>query len=169
MTSVEIRVLEPTGIEDYHAHLLRLDIGDRNLFFASEADDRDIDGHCLQLLGAQAILIGGYVDNVLRAGLEILPDRTARQATAIFTAETGFCSPELTRMLIARLLDEACRYRLANLALHGLDDADLLQRAASPHGIEIVLGSPMRLHFSLTPPAMAVSRAGTSALAAGYA
>ena len=169
MSSIEIRVLGSTGIEDYHAHLLRLDIGDRNLRFASEADDRGIDGHCLRLLGAQAILIGGYVDNILRAGLEILPDRTARQATAIFTAEPGFCSPGMTRTLVARLLDEARRYRLAALTLHGLDDADLLQRAATPHGIDVETGSPTRLHFPGIPAPIAASAAGATALAARFA
>ncbi|MES1155449.1 MAG: hypothetical protein ABUL48_03365, partial [Pseudorhodoplanes sp.] len=105
MTSIEIRVLAPAGIEDYHAHLLRLDASHRRACFANEADDRGIDGHCLKLLGRQAIMIGGYVDGVLRAGLEILPDRTARHAEAIFTAEPAYHAPGMTRMLIARLFD----------------------------------------------------------------
>ncbi len=168
MPSVEIRVLGPVGIEDYHAHLLRLDIRDRNLRFASEADDRGIDGHCLRLLGAQTILIGGYLDGTLRAGLEIVLDRTAQHAEAIFTAEPGFASPALARMLAMRLLDEARRYRLTELTLHGFDDIVQLQSAAQSNGVEIEPGAPARLHFSAQCQARSPS-AAASALASGYA
>jgi hypothetical protein len=121
MTSIEIRILSPCGIEDYHAHLLRLDVADRRLRFAEDSDDRSIDGHCLRLLGAQAIVIGGYVDGTLRAGVEICPDRTARRAEAIFTAEPKFALTGVTLMLLTRMMDEARRYRLSDMRLHGLD------------------------------------------------
>ena len=82
----EIKVLGPTAIEDYHAHLVRLDRKNR---FPAE-DDRSIDAHCLELIGAGAILIGAYVDGVMRAAAEIVPDRTARHAEAAITIETGY-------------------------------------------------------------------------------
>ena len=58
----EIRMLGPGSIEDFHAHLVRLD---RTSRFPGE-DDRAIDIHCLGLVAAGAILIGAFVDGVMR-------------------------------------------------------------------------------------------------------
>ena len=82
MTSIEIRVLAPAGIEDYHAHLLRLDASHRRACFANEADDRGIDGHCLKLLGRQAIMIGGYV--VIPAGTPAVGEVTWVTGRGVF-------------------------------------------------------------------------------------
>ncbi len=166
MTSIEIRVLGPAGIEDHHAHLLRLDPRSRSLWFANGNDDRGVDGHCLRLLAAQAILIGGYINDVMRASLEIVPDRTARQADAVFTAESTFCSPTVTQLLLARLLDEARSYRLSEIRLHGIDDATLLASSAFTSGVEIVAGPPLRLRFLPETPMPIVSAA--PALAAAF-
>jgi hypothetical protein len=165
MTSVEIRVLGPTGIEDHHAHLLRLDARGRSLFLANGSDDRGVDGHCLRLLSTQAILIGGYIDNVLRASVEIVPDRTARRADAIFTAEAGFGSSALKDLLIARLLDEARSYRLSEIRLRGIDDAAMLATSAFTSGIEIVEGSPVCLRFAAAMPLPVISAPPTFAYA----
>ena len=164
MTSIEIRVLGPSGIEDHHAHLLRLDPAARDLRLASGTDDRGIDGHCLRLIGSQAVLIGAYCEGILRAGLEIIPDRTAREAEAIFTAETEFCSSAIARMLIARMFDEARRYRLTRLTLRGFDDIALLDRMAEAHFVEIEPGSPPHLCFAPAIPA-----AASGASSHGYA
>jgi hypothetical protein len=151
MTSIEIRVLGPAGIEDHHAHLLRLDPRTRSLSLAAINDDRGIDGHCLRLMSAQAILIGGYVNATLRASLEILPDRTARHADALFTAEATFCSPALTQMLLSRLLDEARSYQLSDVKLHGIADTSLLARVSHGTDVQIGAGPPLHLWFPLAP------------------
>jgi len=166
MTSIEIRVLGSTGIEDHHAHLLRLDPASRDLRLATGTDDRGIDGHCLRLIGSQAVLIGAYADGILRAGLEIIPDRTAREAEAIFTAETEFCTGAIARMLIARMFDEARRYRLTRLTLRGFDDIALLDRMAEAHFVEVEPGSPLRLCFA---PALAATASGGGSLSHSYA
>jgi hypothetical protein len=108
--AAEIRVLGPSAIEDYHAHLLRLD---RSSLFPG--DDRSIDAHCLKLMGAGAILIGAFVKGVMRAAAEIVPDRTARRAEAAITVEHGFHERGLERELTARIIDEARRYHLNNV------------------------------------------------------
>ena len=84
-----------TAIEDYHAHLLRLD---RASCFPG--DDRGVDAHCLDLLASGAILIGAYVKGVMRASAEIVPDRTARRAEAAITVEEGF--HEINAWLVQR-------------------------------------------------------------------
>ena len=104
----EIRVLGPTGIEDFHAHLMRLDRTSR----FPRMDDPAIDSHCLDLLSSGAILLGAYVDGVMRGGAEIVPDRTARRADAAITIEDGFREHGIERELTARILDEARRYHL---------------------------------------------------------
>jgi hypothetical protein len=83
--AAEFRVLGPTAIEDYHAHLIRLDHSSR-----FPGDHRGVDAHCLDLVASGAILIGVYVKGVMRAGAEIVPDRTARRAEAAITVEDGF-------------------------------------------------------------------------------
>ena len=79
----DIRVLPINGIEDHHAHLLRLDYLDRCLFFSVGNDDRAVDAHCLRLIASQAIVIGAYDEGRLRASVEIIPDRAARSGRAI--------------------------------------------------------------------------------------
>ena len=105
--AAEIRVLGSSGIEDYHAHLMRLDRA--SLF---PGDDRSIDAHCLDLVASGAILIGAYVKGVMRAAAEIVPDRTARRAEAAITIEHGFQHRGFDRELTARIIDEARRYHL---------------------------------------------------------
>ena len=96
-TGPKFAVLGPTAIEDYHAHLVRLD---RTSRFPG-ADDRSIDAHCLDLIAAGAILIGAYVNGVMRAGAEIVPDRTARRAEAAITIENGYQDRGFERELTA--------------------------------------------------------------------
>lgn len=110
----EFRVLGPTSIEDYHAHLVRLDCKGR----FPGIDDHSIDAHCLDLLATGAILIGAYVDGVMRAAAEIVPDRTARHAEAAITVESGYQNSGFERELTNRVIGEARRYHLSNLRLH---------------------------------------------------
>ena len=110
----EVRVLGAAGIEDYHAHLVRID---RTSRFPG-IDDRSIDSHCLHLLTAGVILVGCYVDGQMRAGAEIVPDRTARRADAAITIENGYFDRGFERQLTERIIDEARRYHLADLRVH---------------------------------------------------
>jgi len=105
--AAEIRVLGTTAIEDYHAHLMRLDRAS-----LIPGDDRGVDAHCLELMASGAILIGAYVKGVMRASAEIVPDRTARRAEAAITIERGFQERGFERELTARIIDEARRYHL---------------------------------------------------------
>ena len=105
--AAEIRVLGPSAIEDYHAHLMRLDRSS-----AFPGDDRSIDAHCLELVAAGAILIGAFVKGVMRAAAEIVPDRTARRAEAAITIEQGFQDRGIERDLTERIIGEARRHHL---------------------------------------------------------
>jgi hypothetical protein len=110
----EIRVLGPAEIEDYHAHLVRLDRTSR----LPGTDDRAIQTHCLELLGNNAILIGAFVDGVMRAACEIVPDRTARWGEAAITVENDFHDAGFERDLTTRVIEEASRYHLHDLRVH---------------------------------------------------
>jgi hypothetical protein len=110
-TRADIRVLGPCGIEDYYAHLRRLD----RASCAPATEQRAIDTHCLRLLAAGAFFVGAYVDGVMRAAAEIVPDRTARRAKAAITIEQGFNDSGFGRMLTERVIDEARRYHLCKL------------------------------------------------------
>jgi len=109
----EVRVLGPGSIEDFHAHLVRLDRASR---FPGE-DDRAIDAHCLGLVSAGAILIGAFVNGVLRGGAEIVPDRTARRGEAAITIEDGYQDRGLDRELTERIVDEAQRHHLQHVRI----------------------------------------------------
>jgi hypothetical protein len=110
----DIRILCPGSIEDFHAHLVRLD---RTSRFPGE-DDRAIEVHCLGLIAAGAILIGAFIDGVIRAAAEIVPDRTARRAEAAITVETDYVDRGLERELTARVIDEAQRHHLNHLRIN---------------------------------------------------
>lgn len=107
----DIRVLGPSGIEDYHAHLVRLD---RTSRFPG-MDDRAIDSHCLALLSAGTILVGAYVGGQMRAAAEVVPDRTARRAEAAITVEDGYLDRGFERQLTERIVEEARRYHITDL------------------------------------------------------
>lgn len=156
MAKIEIGVLGAGGIEDYYAHLLRLDAHLCRTRFAKSIGDASVDGHCLELIGSQAILVCATIDGAMRASIEIIPDRTAREADCIFTAEPGFATPATERLLIARMIAEARRYHLCALTLHGFEDATLLARLAAQEGGEFLDGAPMLLNLA---PAMAIKPA----------
>jgi hypothetical protein len=110
-TRADIRILGPTGMEDYYAHLLRLD----RAHGLPAIDDRPIDAHCLSLLAGGAILVGAYVDGVMRAAAEIVPDRSARSAEAAITVEQGFDDRGFAHVLTERIIDVARRCHLSML------------------------------------------------------
>lgn len=122
--SFDIRVLAPSGIEDHHAHLLRLDYLDRCLFFSAGNDDRAVDAHCLRLIASQAIVIGAYDQGRLRASVEIIPDRAARSGMATLIAEPDFQSDDLAEALMRRAQSEAVK--------HGLSRVDFVGMTGSP-------------------------------------
>jgi hypothetical protein len=99
----EIRVLSPGSIEDFHAHLVRLD---RTSRFPGE-DDRAIDIHCLGLVSAGAILIGAFVDGVIRA-----------RAEAAITVESDYLDRGLEHDLTTHIVDEAQRHHLNHLRIN---------------------------------------------------
>lgn len=111
--AAEFRVLGPAAIEDYHAHLMRLDRMSR-----FPGDGESVDAHCLSLVASGAILIGAYVKGVMRAGAEIVPDRTARRAEAAITVEEGFHERGFERELTAKIIDQARRYHLNDVRVH---------------------------------------------------
>lgn len=123
----DIRLLGTGGIEDHHAHLLRLDYLDRCLFFSVGNDDRAVDAHCLRLLSAQAILIGAYDDGRMRASIEIVPDRNGRRGHATLIVEADYQSDELATAMISRATDEAAK--------HGLDKLDFIGMTGTPRTI----------------------------------
>ena len=112
--AAEFRILAPGNLEDFHAHLVRLDRFSR----FPGTDDRAIDAHCLDLIGSGAILIGAFVDGMIRAAAEIIPDRTARRAEASITVESGWQDAGYDRELVARVIDEARRYHLNDLRVN---------------------------------------------------
>lgn len=116
----DIRVLATCGIEDHHAHLLRLDYLDRCLFFSVGNDDRAVNAHCLRLLASQAIVIGAYDAGRLRASVEIIPDRAARTGFATLIAEPDFQSDALAGALMSRAQTEAVKHGLGRINFVGM-------------------------------------------------
>ena len=121
----DIRVLGPTAIEDYYAHLLRLNGNGPNL----AVDNCAI--HCLGLISAGAILVGAYVDGVMRAAAEIVPDRTARRAQAAITVEQEFDDGAFGGLLTERIIDVARRYHLSMLRVAEKSSTKNIQIAAT--------------------------------------
>ena len=119
----DIRVLTTTGIEDHHAHLLRLDYLDRCLFFSVGNDDRAVPEPCTCLMASLAIVVGAYDQGRLRASVEIIPDRAARTGTATLIAEPDFQSDALAGALISRAQNEAVNHGLGRVDFVGMTGA----------------------------------------------
>lgn len=118
--SFDIRVVPSCGIEDHHAHLLRLDFLDRCLFFSTGNDDHAVDAHCLRLLSSQAIVIGAYEQGRLRASVEIIPDRGGQRAAATLIAERDYQTDDLAEAMMTRARDEAVKHRLGRIEFVGM-------------------------------------------------
>ena len=88
---------------------------------SNPADDRAIDAHCLRLMSERAILVGAYIDGTQRAGIEIIPDRSAQRAQAVVTAEQGFQSHALIQSLITRAAEEARKHHFSEIHFRGVE------------------------------------------------
>jgi len=128
---VEIRVLSPGEIEEFHAHLLRLDRTSR----FPRMDDRAIDAHCLRLMAIGAILVGCFVDGVMRASAEIIPDRTARRAEAAITIEDGYEDRDFEREITEVIVEQARRFHLHDLRV--LDRANTRTYRIPPFELKV--------------------------------
>jgi GNAT superfamily N-acetyltransferase len=69
---VVYRKLLPTELPDYCEHLLRLDPRDRRSRFLAPTEDRVIRGHIGRLDLPWTIIIGAFVDGVLRGAVELV-------------------------------------------------------------------------------------------------
>src|SRR3954468_14173447 len=108
--AAEIRVLGPPPMEDYPAHLMRLDRA-----CLIPGDDRGIDAHCLDLMASGAILIGAYVKGAMRASADIVPDRPPRRAQPAITIEDAYYDRGFERELTDKIIEEARRYHLTDV------------------------------------------------------
>ena len=66
------RKLLPTELLNYRAHLLRLDNNDRRARFLAPADDICIRKHVDGLDPAYTILLGGFINGVMRGAVELV-------------------------------------------------------------------------------------------------
>ncbi len=105
MADVQIRVLDSTALDDYRQHLLRLDGQTRHARFGWAMDDAGVNAHCLRLAGESPVVIGGYVDGVLRGGLELWP--AGRCGEIVFSVETEWRRKGFGTALIERAVAEA--------------------------------------------------------------
>ena len=66
-----VRLLGPTDLEAYLAHLSRLDGPARALRFSAGVDDHFLLSHCLSRILSSCILVGGFAQGTLRGAVEI--------------------------------------------------------------------------------------------------
>ena len=75
------RKLLPTELNDYRAHLLRLDGSDRRARFLAPADDACIGRHVEGLDPAYTVLIGAFINGVIRGAVELVGSENGGMST----------------------------------------------------------------------------------------
>ncbi|MEI6556838.1 MAG: GNAT family N-acetyltransferase [Rhodospirillaceae bacterium] len=104
-----IRILLPTEMSRYRAHLLRLTSVDRHLRFGGSVGDAVIEQHCLRLDWHDTIVIGYFVDGELRGGAELRTagDLFPSHAEMAFSVERAYQGRGVGSALMARVLTVA--------------------------------------------------------------
>jgi ribosomal protein S18 acetylase RimI-like enzyme len=133
------RKLWEHDLRAYATHLQRLDARDRRDRFMGEVDDRTIDAYVAGLDGHRTILIGGFVDGVLRGAAELHLGSHAHpgQAEAAFSVERTCQNRGIASELMERVLVAARNRGVKRLWLFCLAGNGRIRRVASKSGAAV--------------------------------
>jgi RimJ/RimL family protein N-acetyltransferase len=133
------RKLWEHDLRRYAAHLRRLEAEDRRDRFMGELDDKAIGSYIVGLDWHRTILIGGFVDGVLRGAAELhLGDHAhLDQAEVAFSVERACQNRGIASELMERILVAARNRGVRRLWLLCLVGNGRMRRVARKHGAAI--------------------------------
>ncbi len=123
----QIRKLSKAELEDYRLHLLQLDAMSRHARFGWAMDDGGINAHCLKLAVEPVLVVGAYVDGVLRGAAELWPNFATKRAELVFCVEENYRRQGLATALIKYAFQEMQSQDIRFLDIE-VDDHDYIVR-----------------------------------------
>jgi GNAT superfamily N-acetyltransferase len=127
-----IRKLWMGEADAYRDHLLRLDPASRSRRFSGGISDDFIARHAASADGVGAVVLGFFVDGVLRGAAELRPLGSffSREAEAALSVEKEWQSLGVGTALLARALLTARNRGIASLHIHYLADNHRMRQLA---------------------------------------
>src|SRR5579863_829997 len=104
---IDLRVLSHLDLEDFRHHLRRLASTGALLQYEPKIDGADIDLYCLRLASDMAVVLGGYVQDTLRAAAQIRMDDAQSRAQIALSVEAEFREKGFGRRIFAAALEVA--------------------------------------------------------------
>ncbi|MEJ1159788.1 GNAT family N-acetyltransferase [Prosthecomicrobium sp. N25] len=158
MDGTELRTIRAYELEAYLEHMMRLDGAARAQRFAAGVDDNFVLAHCLEMVVSRTVLIGAWVDGVLRGAAEIDVDHDGRVAELSVSLEKGWRGRGLGRGLLSAAVQEARRRSILRIRLDiPSGDAALLRIAATAGFVAEGGGATVTHRLDLDPAALARS------------
>lgn len=166
------RRLGPDDAWAFKAHLRRLSEFDRRSRFMGQLDPAGLDRHVERVDWGTDIVLGCFVDEVLRGAGELYPERNdPAAAEAAFSVERGFQDRGLGTELVSRLSILARNRGIRRLFLVCLPENARIRRVAQKQGssVQVVEDGEARAYVTLdsATPATLAAEAADQVMALG--
>ena len=127
-----IRKLWPGEIDEFHAHLLRLDRQSRQMRFCAAVNDAFIERYCEIVRRVPTLIHGFFAEGDLRAAAELRPilDEWPVAAEVAFTVESPWQDSGIGTALMDRTLTSARNRNIGVLYMICLSENGRMQRIA---------------------------------------
>ena len=150
-----MRKVLPAERSEFRDHLLRLSLDDRCRRFCGAVNDAFITRYCLDGHGHARVLIGFWVDGVMRGAGEIIfpaPDSDAEIAEIALSVEAPFQNQGIGTALVRRLLTVASNRGAELVRLVSQHDNRSVRALALKFGAQMSAGMDSDLEMFITPP-----------------
>ncbi|CAO3413589.1 GNAT family N-acetyltransferase [Azospirillum endophyticum] len=150
-----IRKIMPTELPQYRAHLLRLDRADRYARFTGTLSDEVVERHCAAIEWGRTVLLGAFVDGVLRGAVELCGDRILwpEQAEFGISIESVLQGRGVGSTLVRRILTVARNRGIRQVHMMCLAENVRMRALARRFGGRLALdGGEITSLFELPPP-----------------
>lgn len=131
-----VRKLRPEELDEFEAHLLRLDADSRRMRFAHSVSDAFIKDYAAHVLDAETIVFGAFAnDHHLHAAAELrkLRDTWEPDAEAAFSVEREYQERGLGTQLMSRVIRSARNRKVQRLYMSCLAENQKMQAIARKH------------------------------------
>jgi GNAT superfamily N-acetyltransferase len=134
-----IRKLWPTELDQFRAHLLRLDTEGRRQRFAHSVSDTFIEDYATRVLDMGSVVYGYFEGEAVRAAAELrkLGDTWGFEAEAAFSVEKEFQDQGLGTELMGRVIRAARNRGLQRLYMSCLAENTKMQAIARKHEADL--------------------------------
>lgn len=137
LKNLDVRRLWPADCDDIVAHLLRLDEHMVVLRFGGHVDRTHLEAHADKALARHVVMLGAYVDGVLRGLAELHAVAGCHEAEVAFTVERALQHHGIGSALMERLLVSARNRGIDRLICYCLPVNEAMQALAHKFKAEL--------------------------------